>query len=278
MDEPVSNRLLSCLLSTVLLSGCTALQASPKPAASLADDKSQIIGLWAMQALNEGQTTVADFRPDGQLVLHAFDCVKASQSPPDVMGYSVTDDGQVINMILPSKTLELKVLVFSPEFMQFTSRTDGMTIRYDFEKVDTIDSVCERYLALKAEQARIRPYAASDFVAAPAIPEHPGMERYAGTWGSDNVLMVTIARDASGGLYLSTPSDQNWHYLYNDVRWVGDVLHFQRYTYSDNEAMFRSPKHRLQTPTSLEPMPNGRLREDFILNGDPYMSTLTRMK
>lgn len=274
----VYKKLLSCVLSTVLLTGCTALQGNPKPAVSLADDKSQIVGLWAMQALNEGQTTVADFRADGQLVLHAFDCVTSSKKPPDVMEYSVAEDGQVINMILPSKTLELKVLAFSPEFMQFTSRTDGMTIRYDFEKVDKVDSVCERYPELKSEQARIAPYKASDFVAAPAIPEHPGMDRYVGTWGSDNVLMVSIARDASGSFYLSTPSDKNWHYLYNNVHWVGDVLHFQRYTYSDNEASFRSPKHRLQTPTSLELMPDGSLREDFMLNGDPYMSTLTRMK
>ncbi|WP_339457348.1 hypothetical protein [Pseudomonas sp. EA_65y_Pfl1_P120] len=269
---------LSWALSTVLLTGCTALQGNPKPEVSLADDKSQIVGLWAMQALNEGQTTVADFRADGQLVLHAFDCVTSSQKPPDVMGYSVVEDGQVINMILPSKTLELKVLTFSPEFMQFTSRTGGMTIRYDFEKVDKVDSLCERYPDLKAEQARIAPYKASDFVAAPTIPKHPSIDRYVGTWGSDNVMMVTIARDASGGFYLSTPSDKNWHYLYNNVHWVGDVLHFQRYTYSDSEASFRSPKHRLQTPTSLEPMPDGSLREDFILNGDPYMSTLTRMK
>lgn len=27
----------------------------------------------------------------------------------------------------------------------------------------------------------------------------------------------------------------------------------------------------------LEPMPDGSLREGFMLNGDPYMSTLTRM-
>ncbi|MGK9416982.1 hypothetical protein ACSSUR_12645 [Pseudomonas cedrina] len=274
----MSSNVFLCVLSAILISGCAARQADTKPPVSLADDKNLIVGLWAMQALNEGQTNVAEFRADGQLLLHSFNCVKSIQEPTDVMSYSVADDGQVINMILPGNTVELKVLSFSPQFMQFTSWSGGMQVRYDYEKVDKVDSVCDRYPDLKAERARNTPYKDSDFVAAPSIPDHPGMDRYIGTWGSDNVVTVKIARDAHGGFYLSMPSDKNWHYLYNNVHWVGDVLHFQRYTYSDNEASFPHPRHKLQTPTSLEPIPGGSLREDFILNGDPYMSILRRMK
>lgn len=274
----VSNKLLFYVLAVVIASGCNAPPTEPKTSATLASDKRLIIGIWAMQALNEGQTTVAEFRPDGQLLLHAFDCVKSTRVPTNVVAYSVADDGQVINMILPTKTIELNVLTFSPEAMQFTSRTDGMEIRYDLEKVDKVDSVCERYPQLKAEQARITPYKADDFVAAPTIPAHPNIDRYVGKWSSSNFVMYEIARDVNGVFYLNTPSDKKWHYLYNDVHWVGDALHFQRYTYSDHEQAFRLPKHKLLTPTVLEPMLDGRMREDFIMNDEPYMSFLQRMK
>ncbi|WP_226455846.1 hypothetical protein [Pseudomonas sp. AF03-9] len=274
----VPNTLLVFLFSAIFVGVCPTPQAAPNASASLAGDKKLVVGIWAMQALNEGRTNVAEFRPDGQLLLHAFNCVASSQEPTDVMRYSVADDGKVINMILPTKTIELKVLTFSPQFMQLTSRTGGMEIRYDFEKVDDVDSVCERYPELKAEKARNTPYASSDFVAAPAIPEHPGMERYLGTWGSNNVAVVEILRDAADGFYLSMPGDGTWHYLYNDVHWVGDELHFQSYTYSDNSASFPSPKHKQRIPTSLTPMSDGILRQNFTLFGDPYLGILTRMK
>ncbi|MBY8946919.1 hypothetical protein J1G35_13705 [Pseudomonas sp. SH10-3B] len=274
----MSNKLFRSLLALVFASGCTSLHADSNTSATLASDKRLIVGIWAMQALNEGQTTVAEFKPDGQLLMHAFDCVKSTRAPTNVVAYSVSDDGQVINMILPTKTIELKVLTFSPQAMQFTSRTDGMEIRYDLEKVDKVDAVCDRYPQLKAEQARMTPYKASDFIADPTIPAHPDMDRYVGKWSSSNFVMYEIARDVNGGFYLTTPRDKNWHYLYNDVHWVGNALHFQLYTYSDHEEAFRLPKHKLLIPTSLEPMLDGRMREDFILNGDPYMSFLKRMK
>lgn len=274
----MSNTLIAFLVSVIFVGASPTLYAAPKPSTSLASDKNLIVGIWAMQALNEGRTTVAEFRPDGQLLLHAFNCVASSREPTDVMRYSVADDGQVINMILPSKTIELKMLTFTPEFMQFTSRTEGMNIRYDLEKIDNIDSVCERYPNLKAEQARNTPYASSDFVAAPTIPEHPGMERYLGKWGSNNVAVVEIQRDDNGGLYLSMPGDGTWHHLSNDVHWIGDELHFQSYTYSDHSASFPSPKHKQQIPTSLTPMSDGVMRHNFTLFGDPYLGFLTRMK
>ena len=199
----VPNTLLVFLFSAIFVGVCTTPQAAPNASASLAGDKKLVVGIWAMQALNEGRTNVAEFRPDGQLLLHAFNCVASSQEPTDVMRYSVADDGKVINMILPTKTIELKVLTFSPQFMQLTSRTGGMEIRYDFEKVDDVDSVCERYPELKAEKARNTPYASSDFVAAPAIPEHPGIPVHPGIPGHD-AFNVGRCFDSGGNLNPAT--------------------------------------------------------------------------
>ncbi|MGU9830399.1 hypothetical protein [Pseudomonas sp. LF242] len=42
--------------------------------------------------------------------------------------------------------------------------------------------------------------------------------------------------------------------------------------------MLRLPKHKWLTPTVLTPMPNGSLGEELLLNGEPYMSTWTRVK
>lgn len=131
---------------------------------------------------------------------------------------------------------------------------------------------------IKAEQPHENAYKSSDFVAAPTIPQHPGMDRYVGKWTSHKSVELEIARDARGHYYLSRPSYAGWNYLYNDVHWVGDTLHFQVYTYSDDQASFRYPKHKLLTPTTLVSLPDGNLREDFTAGGDPYMSLLMRIK
>ncbi|KTC56149.1 hypothetical protein AO262_12955 [Pseudomonas fluorescens ABAC62] len=105
----VSNKMFRCLLAFVFASGCTSLHADSNTSSMLASDEGLILGIWAMQALNEGRTTVAEFKSNGQLLMHAFDCVKSTRSPTNVVAYSVADDGQVINMILPTKIIELKV-------------------------------------------------------------------------------------------------------------------------------------------------------------------------
>lgn len=268
-------KLLSLTLATTLFSACATAQQPPDKPMSLAQDKRLIEGLWAMRYLVEGETAVAEFRADGQLLLHAFNCVQSRRAPALTKTYSISSDAQFIEFPGPPKD-RWKIMEFSPDAMKI-AETGASTQWYDLVKTDSIDRACERYPELANERVRQTPYQRSDFIPAPSVPAHPDLQRYVGQWTSHKSVDLQIIQQPDGQVVLSSPSLGDWNALYNDVHWEGDQLHFQKFTYTDKPHMYVAPGHKALEASILRAMPDGTLRLSFVLNGDPYISILKRI-
>lgn len=272
------NKLLPFLLAASVLSGCAQSSSAPNPGTLLSSDKSSIVGIWAMQPLNNGIANVTEFKADGQALLYPFNCNDGQPQQPEVSRYSVADNGQSIHVASKQESFDLKVLSFAPKTMQLAMQVADQQLQFDYVKVDKVAPRCALSPQAAAEQARQSPYQASDFVAAPQLPAHPRMERYLGKWAIGDVVELEIRRDAQGNAYLYHPSTENWHYLYNDVRWTGDALHFQSYSYSDKPELFSHPNHKSPTQVILQPLPDGKLRYMLMIGGEMYEQSLTRVQ
>lgn len=273
-----SKTLLSLLLAVSVLSGCAHSSNAPNASALPSSDKHALVGIWAMQPLNNGIANVTEFRADGKALLYPFNCSDRQAQQPEVSTYTVADNGQSIHIASAQESFDLKVLAFAPKAMQLAMQVADQQLTFDYVKVDKVAPLCALPSGAAAEQARQSPYQASDFVAAPQLPAHPRMERYLGTWAIGDVVELEIRRDPQGKAYLYHASNPNWHYLYNDVRWIGDALHFQSYSYSDKPELFSHPSHKSPTQVILQPTPDGKLRYLLTIEGRVFEETLTRTK
>lgn len=264
----VSSKPVLLVLTAILLSGCARQHSEP-----------QMVGIWALQPLRDGTATVAHYRADGTLLLQPFNCIDPRPQPADVSRYSVADDGQSIHISSPLNTFDFKVLALSPGNMQLGRDVAGRRLTYDYTRVDTVAPLCALYPGLKTELDRRTPYKPSDFVADPSIPAHAGLDHYVGKWATaENQMLLEIVRDAQGGYYIFNAGDENWHHLFNNVRWEGDALHFKSFAYSDNEWLFRHPYHKSQNTVILTPTPDDRLRYTFFIDGERVSDVMVRVK
>lgn len=273
-----SKKRLAFVLAASVLSGCASSQQEQGSHTTLSSDKSRIVGIWAMQPLNNGIANVTEFKADGKALLYPFNCTDGQAQQPEVSSYSIAQDGQSIHIASTQESFDLKVLAFAPRTMQLAMQVADQQLTFDYVKVDKVAPLCALSPKAAAEQARQSPYQASDFVAAPQIPAHPRMERYLGQWAVGDAMELEIRRDPQGHAYLYNASTRNWHYLYNDVRWVGDALHFQSYSYSDKPELFSHPNHKSPTPVILQPTADGKLRYMLMIGGQMYEQLLTRLK
>ncbi|GAB7529522.1 hypothetical protein PS3A_19310 [Pseudomonas sp. 3A(2025)] len=256
------------VLTAILLSGCARQHSEPA-----------IVGIWALQPLHDGTATVAHYRTDGTLLLQPFNCIDPRPQPADVSSYTVAEDGQSIHLSSPLNTFDFKVLALTPSHMQLGRDVAGRRLTYDYTRVDAVAPLCALYPGLTTELARRTPYTPGDFVADPSIPAHTGMDHYVGKWASaENQMLLEIVRDAQGGYYLFNAGDENWHHLFNNVRWEGDELHFKSFAYSDNEWLFRHPYHKSQNTVTLQPTPDDRLRYTFFIDGERVSDVMVRVK
>jgi hypothetical protein len=274
---PVKN-IFSILIAVSFLAACVPKQVDAKSPDYLANNKDLIIGVWAKKELNMGKTEAVEFRKNGQLLMHTINCVKSAQEEKTLINYDVVDSGSVVKMIFPKSTVELNVVSFSSSSMQLSVGSGGVGENYDYDRVKSIDVVCEHYANLNSEKKRNTPYKKGSFVESPILPTHPGMDRYVGKWAANKYIEFEISKDASGKYFISAPIKSSWHYMYNNVHWTGDSLGFNVYTYSDDENLFLYPKHKLETPNVITLISDDVMQQQFILNGDPYLGTLTKIK
>ncbi|WP_194791904.1 hypothetical protein [Pseudomonas sp. UFMG81] len=268
----MSKTFLPLALGTALLAGC----ASPQHTVSL--DKPRLIGNWAMLPLGNGIANVAEYQADGKVRLHPFNCVESTGDEVEVSDYRVAADGKSIHVSSPQRTFDLQVLAYSGNLMVLGMQVDQGQLKFMYKKVDTIAPLCNLYPDAKAEAARRTEYQTQDFVPAPTIPAHAGMERYIGNWVSmkQGQRQVQIMKGADGQPYLSLPDSENWRYLFNDVRWEGDVLHYQGFAYSPKPSLYRHPYHKSNMPMTLAPAADGKLLSTFEISGKRYEYILQR--
>lgn len=258
-------------LAAALLAGCANQQSTP----SL--DKPHLVGIWAMMPLGNGIANVAEYQADGKVRLHPFNCVERSDSNVEVSDYSVAADGKSIHIDSPMRAFDLEVLGFSDKRMLLGMSVGGSQLKFMYKKVEKVEPLCDLYLNAKAEAARRTAYHPDDFIPAPAVPEHAGLERYIGKWvNKEDGGEVQILRDTEGKPYLSLSGNENWRYLFNNVRWEGDILHYQSFAYSEKQSLYRHPYHKTITPITLEPVAGGKLLRTYVIGGKRYEGLLQR--
>lgn len=75
-------------------------------------------------------------------------------------------------------------------------------------------------------------------------------------------------KNKQGQFILFQASNENWHRLFNDVRWEGNELHFQSYAYSEKPELFDHPYHKSLIPQQIHLLPNGKLSVSIDLDND----------
>lgn len=273
-------KLLPLALSALLLSACASkTPTEDNQPLSLATDKSSIVGIWAMIPLKGGIANVAEYRADGKVLLHPFNCAKPDENDREVevSDYQVADDGQSIHIKSPMDEFDLKVLDFKSKAMRLGMSVADMPLTFSYLKVDKVAPLC--ILFSKPEPAgKQSAYVPSDFVPGPDIPAHANLDRYLGKWALDGNVQIEIVKDESGNAMLYMKPSENWQHLYNDVRWEGEALHYQSYAYSEKPELFRHPYHKSQTRTMLTPMADGSLQHSFFIYERRYDYTLLRVE
>lgn len=265
---------LFCLtLATAVLTGCASHQSAPTL------DKGQLVGIWAMMPLENGIANVAEYQADGKVRLHPFNCVESREREVEVSEYSLASNGRSIHVQSPQNSFDLQVLAYEGNYMVLGMKVADVDLKFMYRKVDKVESLCRFFPNAKAEAARRTAYRADDFVPAPVIPAHAGMERYTGNWVSDKgFTQVRIQPGADGQLYLSLPSSEDWTYLFNEVRWEGDVLHYQSFAYTEKPTGYRHPYHKSKTPMTLAPAADGTLLSTYVIGSKRFEQTLRRAK
>ncbi|NWC99869.1 hypothetical protein HX869_14070 [Pseudomonas sp. P7779] len=269
---------LTISLATLMMTGCANHGAMPSTHALATQDN--VVGIWAMVPLRNGIANVVEYSADAKATLHPFNCAEPGKhQEKEVSDFKVSDDGKVIHLKSPSDNFDLKVLAFDPQTMTLSMDVSDTSLTFNYVKVSNVAPLCALYPNAAAEAARKTPFKASDFVADPGIPAHSGMERYIGKWANDKgELEVEVIMGPNGSAYLYMASSKNWHFLYNEVHWVGDELHFESYAYSDLPSLYSHPFHKSKTHSILQPSGDGGLRYSIFIDKRRYEFPLSRAK
>ena len=274
---------LAISLTAVMVTGCTGLFTKPQTPVAI-ETLQRLTGIWAMIPLNGGAASVIEFGADAKLTTHQFNCVETEKhSIPKTSDFKVSDDGKSIHIksSISGENLEIEILTLQPRIMELGMGGDNKDWTFKYLRVNKVESLCAYYPDATGERtrrdAKRTPFKASDFIQNPKIPAHSNMQQYIGKWANNKgVVQIEIVMDSSGSAYLYNAPNENWNYLYNNVHWVGNELHFQSYAYSDRQSLYSHPYHKSQHQNILQLDPDGKLHESSFIGENRYESVLSR--
>lgn len=135
-------KLLALSLTLTLTAGCAGhRKAEPTPTVAI-DDHSRIVGIWAMWPLRNGIANVAEYRADGTVHLHPFNCDRDTGGEVEVSAYRVADDGRSIHVKSPYREFDLKVLQFADDEMRLAMTVADIELKFQYQKVDEARPLC----------------------------------------------------------------------------------------------------------------------------------------
>lgn len=285
MEIPVKKALTMTLAATMIAGFANqfAIASTPMATATAAATQEKLIGIWAMLPLRNGIANVVEFSADAKATLYSFNCIDQEQHPPEISDIEVSGDGKFIHFKSPARSMDLEILTLKPYSMELGMTGIDKGLNFGYLKVDKIKSLCALYPDADGERvreaARKTPFKASDFIQNPKIPAHSNMQQYIGKWGTDKAgADIEIVMDSSDSAYLSSLPSENWKYLFNDVHWVGDELHFRMFAYSDRPNLYRHPFHKFQWELVLKPSTNGKLIASTFINGKQHDESVLSRK
>lgn len=269
-------KLVNAVLLAALVSGCARPPAPPASPAPV--DKKALVGIWAMFPLKNGIANIVEFRADDQVLLHSFNCENPQvKIDVETSHYAVDKGTQTIRLTSPGYDQKLNIVGIVGRVMKLEQPLDfdDESLTFTYLKVTKIVPLCAMYEPKdRSKETAFKP---DEFIAAPAIPAHQDLAKYVGKWQNEkNVTQLEIVKDKKGQFTLFHADSENWRYLFNDVHWVGDTLHFQSYAYSEKPELFTYPYHKSQTPEQIRLLPNGKLHVTFDIDGEKSSYELTR--
>ena len=247
---------------------------------SLTEDENLIIGKWAMSPLANGIANVIEFNPDGKGKIHSFTCPheKTETEPVEAFSYSVINNGAGIHILSEHGEQTLKILSFKPLSMKLSMEIKDTPVEFTYFRTLNISPSCFLHIQLSNEDWKQTPYSEKDFIPSPYIPDHKDIDGYIGKWANEKgFVQFEIIREKNGKTILSTPPNDDWRHLYNNISWSENELHYQNFAYTEKESLFKHPyhKHTSYNIIALTENPN-KIKHSFFISGKRYDYILSR--
>ncbi len=151
---------------------------------------------------------------------------------------------------------------------------EDKSLTFSYLRVAKIMPICGLYKP--KDKSKETAYKPDDFIANPVIPAHKNLEKYVGKWQEEKVTQLEVVKNKQGQFIIFHAKSENWRYLFNSVRWVGDELNFNSYAYSEKTELFDHPYHKSLTPTKIYLLPNDKMHMTINISGKNIDFELTR--
>lgn len=100
-----------------------------------------------------------------------------------------------------------------------------------------------------------------------------------GTWTTEGSKYILNTDDVPNPDAYIYNVNENWNYLYNDVRWEGDELHYQNFAYSTKPSLFTHPFHKSMHRSILAPLEDAnRIKHSFFIGNKRFDSILIKVE
>ncbi|MDE1463714.1 hypothetical protein [Spartinivicinus poritis] len=240
--------------------------------------KNSIIGIWSMIPLKNGIANVVEYTKDGKSKVYSFNCIKKNERVVEISDYKVSQDGKIIYISSEKNSFELEVLTLQPKAMKLSMNFNDHKLTFQYIKTNKIEPLCSLFKWKEPSETKKGAFDGKEFIHKPIIPIRPDIDRYIGAWANDKgEIQITIIKDADGNIKLHLESDKNWNYLYNNVSWVGNELHYQSFAYSDKKDLFTHPYHKSRMKTIITPVSDyNKIKYSFFIDSSRYDYILTR--
>jgi len=122
-------------------------------------------------------------------------------------------------------------------------------------------------------------FSSNDFKGNPTIPVNANTDRYVGKWADikTKVIQVEVKKDSAGNAIIFNEGNENWNFLFNDVRWVGDELHYKSFAYSTKPSLFTHPFHKSVHQAILAPFGDvDKIKHSYFIGGKRFDNVLIK--
>lgn len=269
-------KILFATIFSILLTSCAT--APNKNLNSEKGPKEAIIGIWAMLPLRNGIANVVEFTKAGESNLHSFNCENTPPEEIELSTYVVSNNGKNINIKTNGKTQELSLIAIGEKSMILGQDVGGTLLQFHYIKANHIAPLCHLYKGQEHVQSKKTAFIESDFIQSPWIPENAFMARYVGAWADEQGnVQIEVKLDPNGKYKIFHENNENWNYLYNDVHWLKQELHFRSFAYSNKIDLFDHPYHKSSGQKILAPVDDlNKIKYSFFIDGNRYDYVLNK--
>jgi hypothetical protein len=263
---------------SILLASCTTTPIKDTKAVN--SENARVVGIWAMMPLRNGIANVIEFTNEGKSNLHSFNCNEKSTNEVESSTYAVSEDRTKILFKSGGETEDLQIIGISEKAMILGQLVGSEVLKFSYVRTSRVAPLCFLYKEPKEDKFKRTAFKESDFTHDPWIPEIPNIERYVGKWASDEgAVQIEVKRDSNNKYKVFLESNENWNYLYNNVRWSGLELRFKSFAYSSKRDLFDHPFHKSVGDNMLAPVEDAnKIKWSFFTEGQQFDYILIRKK